>query len=125
LRRARSSSFFAGSRTAAAAEGIGVSLVAIVATLALLAWQRYVIRAHRQHRDRDRPRPLPVGPAAQRAVVAALALDQYGGIAGADPLFGLLIAAWLGWNAWQASQKAIRQLMDHEWPRKNASASSK
>jgi ferrous-iron efflux pump FieF len=50
------------------------------------------------------------------AVVAALVLDQYGGIAGADPLFGLVIAAWLGWNAWQASQKAIRQLMDHEWP---------
>ena len=50
------------------------------------------------------------------AVIAALALDQYAGISGADPLFGLGIALWLGWGAWGASQEAIEQLMDHEWP---------
>ncbi|MEN9718697.1 MAG: hypothetical protein RIQ99_1575, partial [Pseudomonadota bacterium] len=47
---------------------------------------------------------------------AALALDQYAGIAGADAVFGLGIAGWLGWGAWGASQQAIEQLMDHEWP---------
>jgi ferrous-iron efflux pump FieF len=50
------------------------------------------------------------------AVIAALALDQYGGLAGSDPLFGLGIAAWLGWSAWGASQEAVEQLMDREWP---------
>ncbi len=108
--------FLAGSRTAAAAEGIGVSLVAIVATFALLAWQRYVIRRTDSIAIETDHVHYQSDLLLNAAVVAALVLDQYGGIAGADPLFGLVIAAWLGWNAWQASQKAIRQLMDHEWP---------
>ena len=44
---------------------------------------------HRPARDQDRQRPLQVRPAAQRSVIAALVLDHYLGIAGADPLFGL------------------------------------
>ena len=31
-------------------------------------------------------------------------------------MFALGIALWLGWGAWGASQVAIDQLMDHEWP---------
>lgn len=108
--------FAAGSRTDAAAEGMAVSIVAILATFALLAWQRYVIRrtasiaieTDHVHYQSDLLLNL--------AVIAALGLDQYAGIAGADPLFGLAIAGWLAWNAWQASQAAIVQLMDREWP---------
>jgi len=108
--------FLSGERTAAAAEGIGVSLVAMAVTLGLLAWQRYVIRktgslaitTDHVHYQSDLLLNL--------AVIAALSLDQYFGFAGADPLFGCGIAAWLGWNAWRASQEAIVQLMDHEWP---------
>jgi ferrous-iron efflux pump FieF len=108
--------FMAGSRTEAAAEGMAVSLVAIVATFALLAWQRYVIRktasiaieTDHVHYQSDLLLNL--------AVIAALAMDQYAGISGADPLFGFAIAGWLGWNAWLASQAAIMQLMDREWP---------
>ena len=50
------------------------------------------------------------------AVIAALALDQYGGIGGADPVLGLAIAVWLGRSAWRASHRAIDELMDREWP---------
>lgn len=108
--------FVSGARTGAAAEGIGVSLAAIAATLALLAWQRHVIRrtgsiaieTDHVHYQSDLYLNL--------AVIVALALDQYGGIAGADPLFGFGIAVWLSWNAWTASEKAIEQLMDREWP---------
>ena len=108
--------FFAGSRTEAAGEGIGVSLVAMAATLALLAWQRHVIRRTNSlaistdhvHYQSDLLLNL--------AVIAALALDQYAGIAGSDPLFGLAIAVWLLWGGWGASQAAIEQLMDKEWP---------
>jgi len=103
-------------RTEAAAEGIAVSLVALAATFALLAWQRFVlsrtssiaIETDHVHYKSDLFLNL--------AVIAALALDQYAGWAGADPLFGLGIGAWLAWNAWAASQKAIIQLMDREWP---------
>ncbi|MFM5953652.1 MAG: cation diffusion facilitator family transporter [Novosphingobium sp.] len=106
----------AGARPEAAEGGIVVSLIAMAATLALLAWQRRVIRQTKSlaistdhvHYQSDLLLNL--------AVIAALALDQYAGFAGADPLFGLAIALWLGWGAWGASQQAIEQLMDHEWP---------
>jgi len=106
----------AGSRVGAARDGIGVSVAAIGLTLALLAWQRHVIRrtgslaiaADHAHYQSDLLLNL--------AVIAALALDQFGGIAAADPLFGLAIALWLGWGAWRASHDAIEQLMDREWP---------
>lgn len=105
-----------GGRTTAAAEGIGVSLVAIIATLGLLAWQSYVIKrtgsvaisADHMHYQSDLLLNL--------AVIGALALDQYAGVAMADPLFGLGIAAWLLWGAWRAASEAIDNLMDREWP---------
>jgi ferrous-iron efflux pump FieF len=49
-------------------------------------------------------------------VIVALVLDQYVGWAGADAVFGLLIAAWLLWGAWSSSSHALDQLMDREWP---------
>jgi ferrous-iron efflux pump FieF len=105
-----------GARTAAAGDGIVVSAIAMAATLLLLWWQRRVIRqtgslaisTDHVHYQSDLLLNL--------AVIGALALDQYAGIAGADPLFGLAIAAWLGWGAWGASQAAVDQLMDKEWP---------
>ncbi|MEZ5744270.1 MAG: cation diffusion facilitator family transporter [Sphingomonadaceae bacterium] len=107
--------FFQGAQTEAAVEGIGVSLAAIAATLALLAWQRHVIAktgsvaisTDHVHYKSDLFLNL--------AVIAALALDQYAGLRGADPVFGLAIALWLGWSGWRASQQAIEQLMDREW----------
>jgi ferrous-iron efflux pump FieF len=108
--------WFAGGRTEAAQDGIVVSAIAMVATLALLAYQRFVIArtgsvaiaTDHVHYQSDLFLNL--------AVIAALALDQYGGMPGADPLFALAIAVWLGWGAWRASQAAIEQLMDREWP---------
>ena len=105
-----------GARPEAADEGIAVSVIAMAATLALLAWQRHVIRqtgslaisTDHVHYQSDLLLNL--------AVIAALALDRYAGVAGADPLFGLAIALWLGWGAWRASQAAVDQLMDKEWP---------
>ena len=108
--------FAAGARTEAAEAGIGVSLVAMVATFALLAWQRHVLRrtgslaiaTDHVHYQSDLLLNL--------AVIVALALDQYAGLHGADAVFGLLIALWLGWGAWTASRAAFDQLMDKEWP---------
>lgn len=108
--------FVAGGRTQAAGEGIGVSVIAIAATLALLGWQRHVIRRTGSLAIRTDHLHYQSDLLLNLAVIAALALDQYGGIDGADPLLGLGIAAWLGWNAWGASQQAVEQLMDREWP---------
>ena len=105
-----------GQPTAAMEEGIAVSLVAIAATLALLAWQRHVlwrtgsiaIQTDHLHYQSDLFLNM--------AVIAALVLDQQFGFSRADPLFGLAIAAWLLWGAWRAAGEAIDHLMDREWP---------
>jgi len=105
-----------GERTAAAAEGIMVSLIAIAVTFALIAYQRSVVR---------RTGSLAIGADAAHyqsdlllnlSVIAALALEQYGGFVGADPLFGLAIAIWLIVSARRAGLAAVDQLMDREWP---------
>lgn len=99
-----------------AGAGIGVSLVAIVATLALTAYQRSVVRRtgsiaiSTDHIHYQSDLYLNV------AVIAALALDQYAGWQGADALFGIGIALWLLFGAWRGSVAAIDQLMDKEWP---------
>ena len=104
------------SATEGAELGIGVSIIAIAATIVLLWYQRRVIRetgsvaimADNVHYQSD---VLLNG-----AVIAALVLDQYLGLGGADPVFGIAIALWLLWGAFQASSEAIDQLMDKEWP---------
>lgn len=105
-----------GARTAAASDGIAVSLVAIVATLALLAWQRHVIRRTGSIAIETDHLHYKSDLVLNLAVIAALALDQFAGLGGADALFGIAIALWLGWGAWRASQQAVDQIMDREWP---------
>lgn len=105
-----------GEATANAEYGIGVSVVAIIVTLALVSYQRSVVRrtgsvaitTDRVHYQSDLFLNL--------SVIAALALDQYAGLPGADPILGLGIALWLIWGAWRASSLALDQLMDREWP---------
>ena len=105
-----------GAQTTQAELGIGVSVVAIVFTVALIAYQRYVvgrtgsvaIATDRLHYASD----LTLNG----SVIAALVLDQYAGIIGADAVFGLLIAAWLARSAWRSSAQVLDQLMDREWP---------
>ena len=105
-----------GGRTEAAEQGIAVSAAAIVATFALLAWQRHVIRKTGSLAIRTDNLHYASDLYLNLAVIAALVLDQHLGFTQADPLFGLAIAAWLLWNAWRASREAIDNLMDREWP---------
>jgi ferrous-iron efflux pump FieF len=106
----------AGAQTGAAELGIGVSIVAMVLTIALITFQRHVVKrtgslaigTDRLHYSSDL---LLNG-----SVIVALGLDQYAGLTGADAVFGLLIALWLMWGAWSASSHALEQLMDREWP---------
>jgi len=105
-----------GAETGQAELGIAVSVIAMVLTIALISYQRHVVKrtgslaigTDRLHYSSDL---LLNG-----SVIAALALDQLLGLTGADAVFGLLIAAWLLWGAWRASSHAMNQLMDREWP---------
>ena len=105
-----------GAATSDAELGIGVSIVAMILTAALITYQRHVVRrtgslaigTDRLHYSSDL---LLNG-----SVIVALGLDQYARLAGADAIFGVLIALWLLWGAWSASSHALDQLMDREWP---------
>lgn len=96
--------------------GIGVSLIAIVTTFALLAYQRRVIRQTGSVAIRADNIHYQSDLLLNISVIAALVLDQFLGLRGADPLFGIAIALWLAWGAFKASSLAIDQLMDKEWP---------
>jgi ferrous-iron efflux pump FieF len=108
--------FFAQQRTQSADSGILVSGIAIAATLVLLAWQRHVIRRTGSIAIATDHIHYQADLLINVAVILALMLDQFAGFAHADALFGLGFAGWLGWGAWQASQQAVIQLMDREWP---------
>jgi ferrous-iron efflux pump FieF len=112
----------AGSETRSTEIGIGVSVVAMAATLLLIAYQRTVvartgsvaIAADRAHYQSDLLLNI--------SVIAALVLDQYADLLGADAVFGLLIAAWLLFGAWRSAGHAVNQLMDKEWPEEERAA---
>lgn len=110
------SELLAGSRVSAATGGIVVSVIAIAGTFVLLWWQRHVIRQTGSVAIKTDNVHYKSDLFLNLGVIAALVLDHYLGIAGADPVFGLAIAVWLAWGAWRASSEAIDNLMDREWP---------
>jgi ferrous-iron efflux pump FieF len=96
--------------------GIGVMLFSMAATAALVAFQRYVVR---------QTQSLAIGADSAHytgdilvnaGVIAAFLLNIWCGCAWADSAFALLIAAYLGFNAWRIGVAAFDQLMDKEMP---------
>ena len=94
---------------------IGVSVLAIVLTFGLVAYQRHVVRetgsvaieADSLHYTGDLLLNL--------AVIVAIALSTLGGFVWADGLFGILIAAYIGRLAFGIFGKALDMLMDREF----------
>ena len=96
--------------------GIAVSVVSIIVTLALVTFQRFVVR---------RTGSLAIGAdqlhytgdvLLNGSVIAALLLSSVGGFAWADPAFGIGISIFILVNAATIAHKAIGALMDHELP---------
>ncbi|MEQ1687386.1 MAG: cation diffusion facilitator family transporter [Sphingopyxis sp.] len=96
--------------------GIAVSAIAIAATVALLAYQRAVIRRTKSVAIKADHLHYQSDLALNGAVIVALLLEGYAGLHGADPAFGLLIALWLLYGAWRTTSDVLDQLMDKEWP---------
>jgi ferrous-iron efflux pump FieF len=96
--------------------GLAVMGFAIVLTVLLLGYQRFVVR---------RTGSLLIGADAfhyradlvlNLAVIASLLLTVTLGSPYIDPVFGGLIGLWIIYGAWGVAMKAITQLMDHELP---------
>ena len=105
-----------GAQTQAMDAGIGVSLLAIALTFALLWYQRRVIARTGSVAIKTDNVHYKSDLMLNGSVIVALLLEQALHVPGADAVFGIAIALWLMWGAWRASSEAIHQLMDREWP---------
>ncbi len=105
-----------GAETQQAELGIGVSIVAMLVTILLITYQRQVVRRTNSVAIATDRLHYASDLVLNASVIAALVLDQYFGLVGADAVFGLVIALWLARSAWRASSQAMDQLMDREWP---------
>ena len=96
--------------------GMGVMAFAIAVTVALVIYQRYVVRhtgslvvsADELHYRSD--------VILNASVIVSLAISGFLGWPYADPLFGIAIGIWIIWGAWRVARKALVQLMDRELP---------
>lgn len=95
--------------------GFLVTIVAIGVTLALVTFQRHVVKktgslaigADELHYRSDLLMNL--------GVILALGLSSVGGMGAADGVFGFGIAAYLGFSAWKIMRRSFDELMDKEF----------
>ncbi|HMR31641.1 MAG TPA: cation diffusion facilitator family transporter [Geminicoccaceae bacterium] len=97
--------------------GIAVMLAAMAATLALVLFQRRVVRQTGSQAIAADHLNYMGDLATNGAVVLSLALAGFGGLAWADPVIAIAIAAFLIWRAIGIGRQAIDTLMDRELPR--------
>lgn len=95
--------------------GIYVSIFAILMTLGLVTFQKKVI-AKTKSVAITADRLHYVGDLLLNSgVIVALLLSTMAGIPAADGFFGLGIALYIGWNAYQIARTSIDMLMDKEF----------
>jgi ferrous-iron efflux pump FieF len=94
--------------------GIGVMVLSIVLTLALVLLQRNVVRRTGSLAVHGDALHYAGDLLVNASVIAALLLHRYLGWTAADAAFALAIVAYLLWNAWQIGRRALDELMDHE-----------
>ncbi len=98
------------------AVGIAVMIIASIATLALVRYQRRVaaatrstaVNADRLHYESDL--------LMNAVVIASLAATAWLGWAVIDPLLGLCVAVLVARSAWQIAWESVQLLMDREFP---------
>jgi len=96
--------------------GLAVMTLSILATIALVAFQRHVIRRTRSVAIRADSLHYFSDLLVNVAVICALLVWREFGWALADPLFAAAIGIYILWTAWQIAHGALDLLMDHELP---------
>ena len=96
--------------------GIGVTVLSIVTTLCLVVFQSYVIRKTRSLVVAADELHYRSDLLLNASVIVALILAGPAlGLTWIDPLIGMGIALYIGWNAWHIGRQAYDQLMDREF----------
>lgn len=95
--------------------GIAVMIFAIVATLALLGIQRYVVRRTGSMAIRADSLHYMTDVLTNLSIIAALVLVSFGWES-SDSIFAIGIAGYILYSAWQIAHDAFQLLMDRELP---------
>ncbi len=95
--------------------GIAVMVVSIGLTLALVMFQRRVVSHTDSIAVRSDSFHYLTDLLGNAAVIVALVLASWLGVGWADPLFALLIAAYIFYGAWHIGQHAFQNLIDREF----------
>jgi len=95
--------------------GVIVMLFSIAATLALMAFQRYVIRRTNSTAIKADALHYRTDLLVNGSVIVALVLSVQGW-AGFDPVFAIAIAMYILYSAWDIVRQSLDDLMDRELP---------
>lgn len=96
--------------------GVGVMVVAIIVTLALVLFQSFVVKRTGSLAISSDHLHYSGDLMMNGAVIVSLLLSSQFGFTLADPLFAIGIALYLLWGAWKIGLTAYDQLMDKEFP---------
>ncbi len=94
--------------------GIGVMLVSMAVTIALVAWQRHVVRKTGSIAIRADSAHYASDFLVNASVIVALVLSAWFGWWWIDPAIGLAIALFIAWAAVKIGREALDMLMDRE-----------
>lgn len=96
--------------------GIAIMTIATVLTIGLVAFQAYVVRRTGSLAIKADSVHYRVDILVNVAVIVSLILSTQVGWGKADPLFAIMIVAYMGWGALAIGREAYDQLMDRELP---------
>ncbi len=94
--------------------GVGIMIISIVATFGLLMFQKHVINKTGSTAIKADHLHYKTDLLVNGSVIAALLLTTIW--TGFDPLFALMIAAYILYSAWEIVQESLALLMDQEMP---------
>jgi ferrous-iron efflux pump FieF len=100
----------------APAIGIGVSLVATVLSVALVLFQRWVVRRTGSIAIEGDSLHYGSDVAVNLGVAIAIGTVALTGWNAVDPAIGLLVAGWILWNSWRLASRSLDILLDREIP---------
>ncbi|MFA7429466.1 MAG: cation diffusion facilitator family transporter [Rhodospirillaceae bacterium] len=95
--------------------GIGVMVFSIVVTMALVTFQRHVIKRTNSVAITADSLHYAGDVLINLSVIVSILISVYLGWIYADPIFGLAIAAFLLFNAWKIARESLDLLMDREF----------